>query len=125
MILLHQNTADVSSLCFHSIASCNKSQDMLQSKRKGGRVVDGTGLENRQVNSFAGSNPVPSAIIKIRPSGSYFYNVWVVRSFWFENRRRRVKSRACSSFSEVTPDLLILRIQNQNLVTSHSSVIMR
>lgn len=34
---------------------------MLQSKRKGGRVVDGTGLENRQVNSFAGSNPVPSA----------------------------------------------------------------
>ncbi len=30
-------------------------------KRKGGRVVDGTGLENRQVNSFAGSNPVPSA----------------------------------------------------------------
>ena len=29
---------------------------------KGGRVVDGTGLENQQVNSFAGSNPVPSAI---------------------------------------------------------------
>ena len=28
---------------------------------KGGRVVDGTGLENQQVNSFAGSNPVPSA----------------------------------------------------------------
>lgn len=31
--------------------------------RKGGRVVDGTGLENRQVNSFAGSNPVPSASV--------------------------------------------------------------
>ena len=29
---------------------------------KGGRVVDGTGLENQQVNSLAGSNPVPSAI---------------------------------------------------------------
>ena len=24
-------------------------------------MVDGTGLENQQVNSFAGSNPVPSA----------------------------------------------------------------
>ncbi len=24
-------------------------------------MVDGTGLENRQVSSFAGSNPVPSA----------------------------------------------------------------
>lgn len=24
-------------------------------------MVDGTGLENRQVNSLAGSNPVPSA----------------------------------------------------------------
>ncbi len=71
MILLHQNTADASSLCFHSITSCNKSQDMIQSKRKGGRVVDGTGLENRQVNSFAGSNPVPSARkVFGRPEGS-------------------------------------------------------
>lgn len=26
-------------------------------------MVDGTGLENQQVNSFAGSNPVPSAKI--------------------------------------------------------------
>ncbi len=29
-------------------------------------MVDGTGLENQQVNSLAGSNPVPSAKIKTR-----------------------------------------------------------
>ena len=39
-----------------------KSGQIWYDKRwKGGRVVDGTGLENQQVNSFAGSNPVPSA----------------------------------------------------------------
>jgi hypothetical protein len=33
------------------------------SKRKGGRAVDGTGLENRNgVTSVVGSNPTPSAI---------------------------------------------------------------
>ena len=47
-------------------------------------MVDGTGLENQQVNSFAGSNPVPSArngIIKNGPHkmGVIFYCSFILR----------------------------------------------
>ena len=48
-------------------------------------MVDGTGLENQQVNSFAGSNPVPSAkIAEIRFTlFSVFWNEeWIIILFY-------------------------------------------
>jgi len=45
----------------------------LGPSRKGGRAVEGTGLENRQARKgLVGSNPTPSTMLKSRPRVAHF-----------------------------------------------------